>query len=94
MSPRPSIVPLDTGDSPTSDAGLGSAAVAQKAEPPPKDPPRGNCRVCLKAFRGHQLDQARSCAECSQRVCEDCASYSKMDNGEDTSNWTCSVCRR
>nr|CAI5827015.1 unnamed protein product [Callosobruchus analis] len=94
MSPRPSIVPLDSGDSPTSDAVTGTATVAPKAEAPPKDPPRGNCRVCLKAFRGHQLDQARSCAECSQRVCEDCASYSKMDNGEDTSNWTCSVCRR
>ncbi|CAH2020444.1 unnamed protein product [Acanthoscelides obtectus] len=92
MSPRPSIVPLDTGDSPTSDIGAGTTVTQPEA--PPKEPARGNCRVCLKAFRGHQLDQARSCAECSQRVCEDCASYSKMDDGEDTRNWTCSVCRR
>lgn len=33
-------------------------------------------------------------AGCTQRVCEDCASYSKIAEDEDAADWKCSVCRR
>jgi hypothetical protein len=33
-------------------------------------------RVCLKSFK--QDDFSKTCFECKYRVCEDCASYSKM----------------
>lgn len=41
----------------------------------------GSCRVCLKSFKPD--DFSKICAECQQRVCEDCASYSKLDESED-----------
>ena len=41
----------------------------------------GACRVCLKSFKPE--DFFRTCFECQQKVCEDCASYSKMEENED-----------
>lgn len=35
-----------------------------------------SCRVCLKSFKPD--DFSKTCYECKYRVCEDCASYSKM----------------
>ncbi|XP_030372816.1 regulating synaptic membrane exocytosis protein 2 [Scaptodrosophila lebanonensis] len=52
----------------------------------------GACRVCLKSFKPD--DYHKTCFECQQRVCEDCASYSKLDDHEDANMWRCSVCRR
>lgn len=47
-----------------------------------KPPSRaGACRVCLKSFKPD--DFSKTCFECQQRVCEDCASYSKLDENED-----------
>lgn len=40
-----------------------------------------SCRVCLKGFKPE--DFSKTCYECKFRVCEDCASYSKMDSSED-----------
>ncbi|KAL0270495.1 UNVERIFIED_CONTAM: hypothetical protein PYX00_007892 [Menopon gallinae] len=34
------------------------------------------------------------CSECQQKVCEDCASYSKLNENQDESTWSCSICRR
>lgn len=49
---------------------------------PGKPPSRaGACRVCLKSFKPD--DYSKTCYECQQRVCEDCASYSKLDEHED-----------
>lgn len=49
---------------------------------PSKPPSRaGACRVCLKSFKPD--DFSKTCKECQQRVCEDCASYSKLDDNED-----------
>lgn len=47
-------------------------------------PRSGACRVCLKSFKTD--DFFRICCECTQKVCEDCASYSKNEEGlEDVS---------
>lgn len=48
--------------------------------------------MCLKAFKPDDFN--RTCAECTQRVCEDCASYSKKVEDEEPEDWKCSVCRR
>lgn len=49
---------------------------------PTKPPSRsGACRVCLKSFKPD--DFSKTCFECQQRVCDDCASYSKLDPDED-----------
>jgi hypothetical protein len=42
-------------------------------------PRSGACRVCLKSFKTE--DFFRICCECTQKVCEDCASYSKNEEG-------------
>ncbi|XP_039285339.1 uncharacterized protein LOC120351574, partial [Nilaparvata lugens] len=64
-----------------------------QAKPDGKPPCRsGACRVCLKSFKPD--DYSRMCFECHQKVCEDCASYSKLDENQDESTWRCSVCRR
>lgn len=84
MTPRPSIIP-------DSDAAIAAAAIPEITPPaapaptkpePGKPPSRaGACRVCLKSFKPD--DFSRTCSECTQRVCEDCASYSKLDENED-----------
>ncbi|EEB12578.1 conserved hypothetical protein [Pediculus humanus corporis] len=52
----------------------------------------GTCRVCLKSFKPEEF--FKMCSECQQKVCEDCASYSKLDENQDESTWSCSICRR
>ncbi|XP_065162627.1 regulating synaptic membrane exocytosis protein 1 isoform X2 [Atheta coriaria] len=92
MSPRPSIVP-DVESTPTP---------AEEKPPPPNSLPiqpktesgkrPGGCRVCLKAIKPD--DFSRTCAECANKVCDDCASYSMNTEDDTSSRWTCSVCRR
>lgn len=75
-----------TGSSATSGtaggAGGGSSATSnsskQNSEPGRR---AGACRVCLKSFKPD--DFHKTCFECQQRVCEDCASYSKLEENED-----------
>ncbi|XP_065348857.1 regulating synaptic membrane exocytosis protein 1 isoform X3 [Cloeon dipterum] len=55
-------------------------------------PRSGACRVCLKSFKTE--DFFIICCECTQKVCEDCASYSKNEEGLEDSKWRCSICRR
>ncbi|XP_014243367.1 regulating synaptic membrane exocytosis protein 1 isoform X2 [Cimex lectularius] len=52
----------------------------------------GSCRVCLKSFKPDDFN--RTCGECQQKVCEDCASYYKPDDTQDEASWKCSICRR
>ncbi|XP_048525031.1 regulating synaptic membrane exocytosis protein 1 [Dendroctonus ponderosae] len=99
MGPRPSLVPdqapNDQQSPPSEDkpaAQITQATACQKSEPGKPPSRAGACRVCLKAFKPD--DFSRTCATCTQRVCEDCASYSKLAENEDPTNWTCSVCRR
>ncbi|KMY97180.1 regulating synaptic membrane exocytosis protein 1 isoform X1 [Drosophila simulans] len=73
----------------TATAGGGGGGAAAKQEPGRR---AGACRVCLKSFKPD--DYHKTCFECQQRVCEDCASYSKLDEHEDATMWRCSVCRR
>ncbi|CAO1399965.1 unnamed protein product [Diamesa serratosioi] len=99
ISPRPSLVP-DSADNPTQNAQINEQVpqelqapkVAQKNEPGKPPNRAGACRVCLKSFKPE--DFSKTCFECKYRVCEDCASYSKVDSSEDLSTWRCSVCRR
>ncbi|KAH1003946.1 hypothetical protein HUJ04_003776 [Dendroctonus ponderosae] len=98
MGPRPSLVPdqapNDQQSPPSEDkpaAQITQATACQKSEPGKPPSRAGACRVCLKAFKPD--DFSRTCATCTQRVCEDCASYSKLAENEDPTNWTCSVCR-
>lgn len=58
-----------------------SNSTQQKHEPGKAPSRAGSCRVCLKSFKPE--DFSKSCAECQQKVCEDCASYSKLDDSED-----------
>ncbi|XP_057665301.1 regulating synaptic membrane exocytosis protein 1 [Diorhabda carinulata] len=103
MAPRPSLIPdvqetiIPNEEKPSTDTAAqsqtaSSAPTANKNEPGKPPSRAGACRVCLKAFK--QDDFSRTCAECTQRVCEDCASYSKLKENEDPADWTCSVCRR
>lgn len=55
-----------------------AAALLKQSKPPSRT---GTCRVCLKSFKPD--DYSKTCFECQQRVCEDCASYSKLDENED-----------
>ncbi|KAL1516962.1 hypothetical protein ABEB36_000789 [Hypothenemus hampei] len=99
MGPRPSLIPditpSDQQSPPTEEKPVTTHSVQPTpTKPEPGKPPSraGACRVCLKAFKPD--DFSRTCATCTQRVCEDCASYSKLAENEDPANWTCSVCRR
>lgn len=97
MSPRPSLIP-ESADSVTANelsqqlaaTAAAAAAAAQQQQhqskgEPGKPPSRaGACRVCLKSFKPD--DFSKTCYECQQRVCEDCASYSKLDEHEDAVN--------
>ncbi|KQS43199.1 regulating synaptic membrane exocytosis protein 1 [Drosophila erecta] len=77
------------GSGGTATASGGGGGAAAKQEPGRR---AGACRVCLKSFKPD--DYHKTCFECQQRVCEDCASYSKLDEHEDATMWRCSVCRR
>lgn len=55
-----------------------STAAKQLGEPGRR---AGACRVCLKSFKPD--DFYKTCFECQQRVCDDCASYSKLDENEE-----------
>ncbi|GLV42852.1 fife [Carabus blaptoides fortunei] len=95
MTPRPSIIPDSEAamTMPTEPTPAPTPPPAASKPEPGKPPSRaGACRVCLKSFKPE--DFSRTCSECTQRVCEDCASYSKLDENEDQSTWKCSVCRR
>lgn len=92
MSPRPSLVP-ETEATSTND----SIACQQQIHSAKTDVPKpigrsGSCRICLKAFKPNEF--SKTCVECDQKVCEDCASYSKLEQNEDMESWRCSVCRR
>lgn len=56
-----------------------SAGSGDSGKGPSRRP--GACRVCLKSFKPD--DYSKTCYECQQRVCEDCASYSKLDENDD-----------
>lgn len=95
MTPRPSLVPDIEPTPPVEERivePITNTPTIIKNEPGKPLSRAGACRVCLKAFKPD--DFSRICAECTQRVCEDCASYSKLNDDEDPTNWTCSVCRR
>lgn len=99
MTPRPSLIPevdaaplIEEKPAPVEPVVTTAPTVTTKTEPGKPPSRAGACRVCLKAFKPD--DFSRTCAECTQRVCEDCASYSKLNDDEDPANWTCSVCRR
>ncbi|XP_023159060.1 uncharacterized protein LOC101448856 [Ceratitis capitata] len=109
MSPRPSLAPTEDGaysgayqqqtqdayaannnnNNTTTGGSTANAANSSKNEPGRRE---GACRVCLKSFKPD--DYHKTCFECQQRVCEDCASYSKLEENEDANMWRCSVCRR
>ncbi|XP_055604662.1 regulating synaptic membrane exocytosis protein 1 [Uranotaenia lowii] len=93
MSPRPSLVPE------TSDLTIGSVpsvtnhSTVNNADVNKYNQGRsGSCRICLKGFKQHEF--SKTCTECDQKVCEDCASYSKHESSETMVSWRCSVCRR
>lgn len=94
MKPRPSLIPDSEASIAATSSDPSSSAVASPqtttpatttttTKPEPGKPPSraGACRVCLKSFKPD--DFSRTCCECQQRVCEDCASYSKLDENED-----------
>lgn len=69
----------NTTNTTTSTTGSGGpSANKQNTEPGRR---AGACRVCLKSFKPD--DFHKTCFECQQRVCEDCASYSKLEENED-----------
>lgn len=94
MTPRPSIIPDVEPYTSAAEEKPAPSPTPPAPKPEPGKPPSraGACRVCLKAFKPN--DFSRTCAECTQRVCEDCASYSKLAEDEDPTDWKCSVCRR
>ncbi|CRL04425.1 CLUMA_CG017510, isoform A [Clunio marinus] len=102
MSPRPSLIPdavekIDTSTFSPPDVVEKESESSinqnlEKNEPNKTANRASSCRVCLKSFKPD--DFSKTCFECKYRVCEDCASYSKMDSAEDLNTWRCSVCRR
>lgn len=89
MSPRPSLIPDLVENSPAQsnntdilekDNESGSNISSEKNEGKTTNR-AGSCRVCLKSFKAE--DFSKTCFECKYRVCEDCASYSKIDSSED-----------
>lgn len=71
---------------------LSSSNSSQQKPEPGKAPSRaGACRVCLKSFKPD--DFSKICAECQQKVCEDCASYSKLDDSEEAVSPNLILCR-
>lgn len=93
-SPPPSAIPESTAGTitPTTTAtatagtppSATSAAAGTKTEPGKPPSRAGACRVCLKSFKPD--DFSKTCSDCQQRVCEDCASYSKQDESDEQVN--------
>lgn len=89
MSPRPSLVPdiTDYQQSQPSPPDThekeseSSSSMFEKNEHKTGANRASSCRVCLKSFKPD--DFSKTCYECKYRVCEDCASYSKVDSAED-----------
>lgn len=82
MSPRPSLVP-DATETPQDDPYKDASASEKTASEGNKFNTRsGSCRICLKSFKPN--DFKKTCVECDQKVCEDCASYSKLQDSEDS----------
>ena len=93
MSPRPSLIPDAVDVSQThhyhqmppeaieKESSESSMSKNEKNEPKTGANRSSSCRVCLKAFKPD--DFSKTCFECKFRVCEDCASYSKVDSSED-----------
>lgn len=90
MSPRPSLIPDLMDNSPAQsnntdilekDNESSSNISSEKNEGKTTTNRAGSCRVCLKSFKAE--DFSKTCFECKYRVCEDCASYSKIDSSED-----------
>lgn len=79
MSPRPSLIP-DTENSVQSEPTTSTQQSSRAAETPKPIGRSGSCRICLKAFKPNEF--SKTCVECDQKVCEDCASYSKLDECE------------
>lgn len=89
MSPRPSLVPdseiqhsqSSPIQTPERESEHSSIHNLEKNEPNKTPNRASSCRVCLKSFKPD--DFSKTCFECKYRVCEDCASYSKVDSAED-----------
>lgn len=87
MSPRPSLVPdvtevhFQAHEHTEKDSDHSSNQNIEKNEPNKTANRASSCRVCLKSFKPD--DFSKTCYECKYRVCEDCASYSKVDSAED-----------
>lgn len=81
MSPRPSLVPEpdpQPAPAPPEPTHSQSSDKGDSSKPPGRS---GACRVCLKSFKPDEY--SKTCCECQQRVCEDCASYSKTEEDKD-----------
>lgn len=61
-----------------------NSSSAQKPEPGKAPSRDGTCRVCIKSFKPG--DFRKICVECQHNVCEDCASYSKVDDDDEEVN--------
>lgn len=90
MSPRPSLIPDATETQPLTvqsdalESEPSSSSLFEKNESNKTPNRAASCRVCLKSFK--KDDFYKTCFECKYRVCDDCASYSKMDSAEDLVN--------
>lgn len=90
MSPRPSLIPdaaevqhfqVSCSEIIEKETESSSNQSMEKNEPNKTANRASSCRVCLKSFKPD--DFSKTCFECKFRVCEDCASYSKVDSAED-----------
>jgi hypothetical protein len=91
MSPRPSLIPDATepltvqSDALEKESETSSSSLFEKNESNKTPNRAASCRVCLKSFK--KDDFYKTCFECKYRVCDDCASYSKVDSAEDLVNF-------
>lgn len=91
MSPRPSLIPdatesqqiqsLQQSEALEKESETSSSSLFEKNETNKTPNRAASCRVCLKSFK--KDDFYKTCFECKYRVCDDCASYSKVDSAED-----------
>lgn len=91
MSPRPSLIPdlselqsmqaLSPEHTEPESTTTTPNQNHERNEPKTTANRASSCRVCLKSFKPD--DFSKTCFECKYRVCEDCASYSKVDSAED-----------